>query len=167
MQTKKGEITMRPYEVFVSRFGGKVAFNSEFIIEKGQRYYLLNPRLKKIGQGDFYYAGLYLGKVGNKGIFFPSFNLLNMLVTVAANKIVVDQKAAWLFICGRDVFREGIVKVMGSKRKGEAALVINEFGECLGFGKIMGNLDESESKLAVNNVLDVGDFLRRERRGNF
>ena len=91
-------------------------------------------------KGDFYYAGLYLGKVGKKGVFFPSFNLLNMLVDVAANKVVVDRKAAWLFICGRDIFREGIVKVMGSKRKGDATLVLNEFGECLGFGKIMEDL---------------------------
>ena len=63
--------------------------------------------LKKVLQGDFYYAGLYLGKVGKKGGFFPSFNLLNMLVDAVANKIVVDQKAAWLFICGRDIFRLG------------------------------------------------------------
>jgi ribosome biogenesis protein Nip4 len=158
---------MRPYEVFASRVGAKVAFNSQFILEKNQRYYLLNPRLKKVGQEDFFYAGLYLGKVGKNGGFFPSFNLLNMLVDVAANKIVIDQKAAWLFICGRDVFRTGIVKVMGSKRKGDAALVLNEFGECLGFGTIMDTSNESDSKVAVKNVLDVGDFLRREARGKF
>ena len=153
---------MRPYEVFASRFGAKVAFNSEFILEKSQRYYLLNPRLKKVGQEDFFYAGLYLGKVGKNGGFFPSFNLLNLLVDVAANKVVVNRKAAWLFICGRDVFGTGIVKVMGSKRKGDATLVLNEFGECLGFGTIMDNLNASEGKVAVKNVLDVGDFLRRE-----
>jgi len=158
---------MKPYEVFASRFGCNVAFNHEFILEKGQRYYLLNPRLKSVLQGDFYYAGLYLGKVGRKGFFFPSFNLLNMLVGVAANKIVVDQKAAWLFICGRDVFRTGIVKAMGSKLKGDAALVLNEFAECLGFGTIMNSLIESDSKVAVKNVLDIGDFLRREARGKF
>ena len=156
---------MRPYEVFASRFGAKVAFNAQFILEKNQRYYLLNPRLKKVGQEDFFYAGLYLGKVGKNGGFFPSFNLLSMLVDVAANKIVVDGKAAWLFICGRDVFRMGIVKVMGSKRKGDAALVLNEFGECLGFGMIMGGVNGSDSEVAVKNVLDIGDFLRREARG--
>ena len=157
---------MRPYEVFASRFGCRVAFHSEMVTEKNQRYYLLNRRLKTILQSDFYYAGLYLGKIKN-GMFFPSFNLLSLLVSAAANKIVVDQKAAWLFICGRDVFRAGIVKVMGSKRKGDATLVINEFGECLGFGKILEDLGASEGKIAVENVLDVGDFLRRESRGRF
>ena len=151
---------MRPLEAFASRFGDKIAFNPEFIVEKDQRYYLLSPRLKRI-QGNFYYAGLYLGKVKNR-VFFPSFNLLNMLVDVAANKVVVDGKAAWLFICGRDVFGTGIVKTLGSKRNGDATLVLNEFGECLGFGKITGDLGGSGEKVAVKNVLDIGDFLRRE-----
>jgi ribosome biogenesis protein Nip4 len=157
---------MKPYEVFASRFGCRIAFNSQMVTEKNQRYYLLNPRLKTILLSDYYYAGLYLGKIKN-GMFFPSFNFLNLLVSPAANKIVIDQKAAWLFICGRDIFRTGIVKVMGSKRKGEATLVLNEFGECLGFGKIIEELRASEGKIAVENVLDVGDFLRRESRGRF
>ena len=156
---------MKPYEAFASRFGCRVAFNSDLVVEKNQRYYLLNQRLKMVLQSDYYCAGLYLGKIKN-GIFFPSFNLLNLLVSPAANKIVIDPKAAWLFICGRDVFRVGIVKVMGSKLKGDATLVLNEFGQCLGFGKIL-DLTESHSKIAVKNVLDIGDFLRREKRGNY
>lgn len=150
---------MRPFEAFASRLGAKIVFNPEFIVEKSQRFYLLSPRLKKL-QSNFYYAGLYLGKVKN-GVFFPSFNLLNMLLDVSTNKVVVDRKAAWLFICGRDIFRSGVVKVMGSKRKGDYTLVLNEFSECLGFGRIMGDLGGSE-KVAIRNVLDVGDFLRRE-----
>ena len=55
---------MRPLEAFAARFGGKVALNAEFIVEKTHRFYLLNPRLKKL-QGNFYYAGMYLGKVKN------------------------------------------------------------------------------------------------------
>jgi ribosome biogenesis protein Nip4 len=151
---------VRALEAFASLFGAKILFNPEFTVEKSQRFYLLSPRLKKL-QGNFYYAGLYLGKVKN-GVFFPSFNLLDMLLPEAANKIVVDRKAAWLFICGRDVFGSGVVKVMGSKRKGDATLVLNEFGECLGFGRLTGDLGASE-RVAVKNVLDVGDFLRRER----
>lgn len=152
---------MRALEVFALLFGAKIAFNPEFTVEKSQRFYLLSPRLKKL-QGNFYYAGLYLGKVKN-GVFFPSFNLLNMLLPVAVNKVVVDRKAAWLFICGRDIFGSGIVKVMGSKRKGDATLVINEFSECLGFGRVTSDLGGDLERVAVKNVLDVGDFLRREK----
>ncbi len=154
---------MNPVATFVSRFGAEIALNSELIVEKAQRYYLLNPRLRKLAQKDFYYAGLYLGKVKN-AVFFPSFNLLSMLERVAANKVFVDGKAAWLFICGRDIFREGIIRVHGSQRKGDLTLVLNEHGECLGFGNITSRLDEKSGKVAVRNVLDVGDFLRREKQ---
>jgi len=151
---------------FASMFGAKIALNAEFVVNKANRYYFLNPSLRRFAVGDFYYAGLYLGKV-KEGVFFPSFNFLNMLSGLAVNKVVLDRKAAWLFTCGRDVFEAGILKVMGSKRKGDATLVLNEFGECLGFGKIMGGLNGPEGKVAINNVLDVGDFLRRETRNKF
>ncbi len=151
---------MKPLTAFASRFGGRIALNPEFVLEKAQRYYLLNPGLRKITRSDFYYAGLYLGKV-KSGTFFPSFNFLNMLVSVASNKVVLERKTAWLFICGRDVFRRGIVKLIGSKQRGDYTLVMNEFGECLGFGVVTGNFEE-EGRVAVRNVLDVGDFLRRE-----
>ncbi len=154
---------MKQMAAFASQFGAEIALNPEFIVEKAQRFYLLNPRLRKIAQSNFYYAGLYLGKV-KSGVFFPSFNLLNLLLPVAQNKVVVNQKAAWLFICGRDLLREGIVRVQGSKRRGDFTLVLNEYGECLGFGKITADLGEDAKDVAVKNVLDVGDFLRRERR---
>lgn len=152
---------MRAIESFASRFGAKIALKADFVVMKAQRFYLLNPSVQKVTRGDFYYAGLYLGKV-KEGRFFPSFNLLNMLIDAAANKVVLDRKAAWLFICGRDAFRRGIVKAMGSQRKGDCTLVLNEFGECLGFGTIEDYFS-GEGKVAVRNVLDVGDFLRREK----
>jgi ribosome biogenesis protein Nip4 len=153
---------MKPLTIFASRFGAKIALNPEFIVEKSQRFYLFNPALRKVTRSEFYFAGLYLGKV-KTGMFFPSFNFLNMLLDVASNKVVLDRKSAWLFICGRDIFRKGIVKAMGSQQKGDFTLVLNEFGECLGFGMIIVSLGEDLGKVAVRNVLDVGDFLRRER----
>ncbi len=152
---------MKPLAAFASQFGAQIALNPEFIVEKAQRYFLLNPRLKRVAQPNFYYAGLYLGKVKN-GVFFPSFNFLNMLVPVATNKVVVDAKAAWLFICGRDLLPQGISKAMGTQRKGEFTLVLNIYGECLGFGRIVGSIGASDGRVVVQNVLDVGDFLRRE-----
>ena len=152
---------MKPLATFASRLGARITLNSEFVAENAQRYYLLNPALSKVTKADFFYAGLYLGKV-KKGMFFPSFNFLNMLVPVSANKIILDKKAAWLFICGRDVFKKGVLKVLGSQNKGDIALVMNTFGECLGFGMIADRLERVEGTVAVRNVLDVGDFLRRE-----
>jgi ribosome biogenesis protein Nip4 len=155
-------MTINPLTDFAYRFGSRVALNPEFMIEKSQRFYLLNPALRKVARSDFFYSGLYLGKVKN-GTFFPSFNFLNMVVPLGANKVILERKAAWLFICGRDIFRKGIIKLNGSKKRGDFTLVMNEFGECLGFGVVTGNFEE-EGKVSVRNVLDIGDFLRREKQ---
>jgi ribosome biogenesis protein Nip4 len=153
---------MKALMAFASRFGGgKIALNPQFIVEKAQRFYLLNPALQKTVKDNFYYAGLYLGKVKN-GVFFPSFTFLNMLVPVAANKVVLERKAAWLFICGRDVFRKGIAEAVGALHRGDYSLVMNEHGECLGYGVVTAGLEDAEGNVVVKNVLDVGDFLRRE-----
>jgi ribosome biogenesis protein Nip4 len=153
---------LKQLNAFALRFGTQVALNPEFIVEKRQRYYLLNPALRKIGLREFFYAGQYLGKVKD-GVFFPSFNFLNMLIPAAANKVILEPKAAWLFICSRDIFRKGIAKMTGSHRRGDFTLVMNEWGECLGFGVVAGGLEPAEGgKVAVRNVLDIGDFLRRE-----
>jgi ribosome biogenesis protein Nip4 len=150
---------------FAFQLGANISLNADFVMEKGGRYFLLNEALLKVARKDFYYAGIYLGKVKN-GKFFPSFNLLSMLAKgeAKANKVFVEKKTAWLFICGRDIFRKGILAARGSRRKGDHTLVLNEFGECLGFGRIIGSLDETAKKteVAVKNISDVGDFLRRE-----
>lgn len=154
---------MKAVAKFALQLGAKIALNADFMVEKAGRYFLLNKALQKIVGKDFYYAGTYLGKVKN-GKFFPSFSLLAILARGEANKIMVKKKAAWLFICGRDVFRKGLMTVRGLQKKGAHTLVLNEFGECLGFGKIIGSLDEAAKKneVVVRNVSDIGDFLRRE-----
>jgi len=154
---------MKAIMKFAFQLGTQFSLNADFTVNKAGRYFLLNEALLKVARKDFYYAGTYLGKVKN-GKFFPSFNLLTMLAKGEANKIVVERKTAWLFICGRDIFRKGILGVHGSRKKGDHTLVLNEFGECLGFGRIVGSLDGAAKKneVAVANVSDVGDFLRRE-----
>ena len=153
-------------ERFARLFGAKLLLNGRLVAESGKRYFLLNQKLKGLTEkhGGWIYAGTYLGKVGRGGVFHPSFPLLFMIAEKAKNRIVVDDKAAWLFICGRDIFKEGILKTEGSRRKGDYTLVFNKYGECLGYGVIAKNLDKLESGLAVKNLMDIGNFLRRERQ---
>ena len=154
----------KPILTFAAQFGAQIALNMDLMVEKNGRFYLVNAALKPLIKPDFFYAGVYLGKA-KEGKFFPSFNLLGMLAKVGANRIVLDRKSAWLFICGRDVLRKSIVRVQGPGRMDTNTLVINEFGECLGFGRIVENLSggEGNNQIAVRNVSDLGDFLRRER----
>jgi ribosome biogenesis protein Nip4 len=153
---------IKPLDDFVSRFGTQITLDGNFIVKKQGRYFLLSENVKRLTSKGFYYAGTYLGKVKD-GKFFPSFNLLNIVAQKKASRIDIEKKAEWLFICGRDVFEQGITKVTGSTKKGDYILVLNSYGECLGFGKILRNLDRKRRGPAVENILDIGDFLRRER----
>ncbi len=149
---------------FALQFGVKISFNEDMLVQQDGRHFLLNGKIKPLVKPDFFYAGTYLGKV-KTGKFFPSFNLLSMLAKQEANRVVVDQKAGWLFICGRAILKKGIVRMHGQIRRNSHVLVLNEFGECLGFGRVLAGVEQNAEKnaVAVANVLDVGDFLRRER----
>jgi len=150
---------------FVSQFGTHLKLDESLIAIEQGRFYLLERVLKEFVSRDFFYAGIYLGKV-KRGVFFPSFILLS---TIAAekdsNKVTVDERSEWLFIVGRDLFKRGVLKATGSKKRGAYTLIVNRHGESLGFGRILHGLDESgkENQVAVRNISDVGDFLRRER----
>ena len=150
---------------FASQCGVKLSLDTELIINRIGRYYLVSTNLRKYTKKGFYYSGKYLGKV-KRGKFFPSFNLLTILSKGEANSIIVGKRAAWLFICGRDVFRKAIIATRGSRKKGDFTLILNKFGECLGFGRILCNLDRpsKQNDVAVSNISDIGDFLRRETR---
>ncbi len=152
---------MRQINDFVRRFDASIDFDERSIIMKKDRYFLVKPCMKELTQ-DFYCAGMYLGKI-KKGVFFPSFPLLTMISKKKSNKVVVNRRTEWLFVCGRDVFGKGIVKVTGSRDKGALTLILNENNECLGFGKIVRCIDEEITGVAVRSIADIGDFLRRER----
>jgi ribosome biogenesis protein Nip4 len=156
---------MRAIRDFMKQFRVSIALDESLLVKKKNRYYLLSERVKKQIQQNFFYAGVYLGKLkGN--VFFPSFILLTIMAEGKGNKIVVDKKTAWLFFCGRDIFKQGIINLKGTKRKGDYSLVLNEHDECLGFGKITRNVrkETEANEVVVKNILDIGDFLRREKR---
>ena len=154
---------MKPINDFISRFNSNIGLDERFIAKKENRYFLLNENLKRLALRNFFYAGTYLGKIKN-GRFFPSFSLLRIISERRANKVIVDDKTAWLFICGRDVFKKGILKAAGSKKKDDYTLILDKYGECLGFGRILSNLSEEKDDVAIKNISDIGDFLRREKQ---
>jgi len=155
---------MKTINDFVAQFNASLPLDKSRIVRSRNRYYLLSKNLKQQVPKGFFYAGAYLGAVKGAS-FFPSFLLLAIVAKRKANKLVIDKKTAWLFICGRDIFKQGIVKGNNLK-KGDYTLVLNERNECLGFGKIICNLRgvPDVNKVAVKNILDIGDFLRREKR---
>ena len=154
---------IKPLDEFVKRFRTRIVLDETLLVEKEGKYYLLNKKLRKRISSDFLYAGTYLGKTRHKE-FVPSFPLLNMIAKTDASKAYVDEKTEWLFICGRDVFKRGIKKTTGTAGRGDYTLVMNLRGECLGFGQLLVDSAEERESVAVQNLLDLGDFLRRERQ---
>jgi ribosome biogenesis protein Nip4 len=153
---------IKPIRDFATLFGTKLSLPESLIVKKGNRFFLLTTELKKLALKDFFYAGTFLGEVKNGG-FFPGFDLLRMMAEQKANGVVVDKKTEWLFICGRDIFRQGITEVTGPGRKGDYVLVLNQHGECLGFGQTIRDLDKQKEGVSIENISDIGDFLRREK----
>jgi ribosome biogenesis protein Nip4 len=152
---------IKPITDFAKQFNASLNWDERLIVWKENRYFLITGNMKRLLNEDFFYAGTYLGKVKSEQ-FFPSFSLLQMISEQQTNKVYVDRKSAWLFICGRDIFKRGIVRAEGAKSEGSCILVLNEFGECLGFGRLVCGLDREEGAVAVKNISDIGDFLRRE-----
>ncbi len=155
---------MKEINDFAAQFNARILLDKSHITKNRNRYYLLSKKLKQQAPKDFFFAGAYLGAVKGAS-FFPSFLLLTMIAESKANKIVIEKKTAWLFICGRDIFKKGILKENRLK-KGDFTLILNEHNECLGFGKVLHNIrkENNVNKVVVKNILDIGDFLRREKR---
>jgi ribosome biogenesis protein Nip4 len=150
-------------EDFTRRFNASIELDRDLIVNKSNRYFLLNENLKALIAKDFFYAGAYLGKTRGK-TFFPSFHLLTMIAQSDANKTTINRKTEWLFTCGRDVFKGGIADMSRPLEKGDYTLILNTYGDCLGFGKITRSLDNArKNQVIVKNITDIGDFLRREK----
>ena len=154
---------MKPIRDFANLFGVDVDLNENLVVKKGDQYFLATEDLKKAMAKGFFYVGSYLGKVKN-GVFYPGFEFLRMLSQKNANCVVVDEKTEWLFICGRDIFKRGIAGTKRSAKRGDYVLVLNKNGETLGYGRVTCVFDEVKKGVAVKNILDLGDFLRREKR---
>ena len=137
---------MKAINDFLKQFNASIPLDKSCIVRNKNRYYLMPKKMKHQIPEGFFYAGSYLGSVkGNS--FFPSFILLAVIAEHKANKLVVDKKTAWLFICGRDIFKQGILRGNNLK-KGDYTLILNKKNECLGFGKIIRNINE---ELAYSN----------------
>ena len=154
---------MKPIRDFANLFGVDVDLNENLVVKKGDQYFLVTEDMEKTVSKGFFCIGCYLGKVKD-GVFSPGFEFLRMLSQKNANCVVVDEKTEWLFICGRDIFKRGIAGTKRSAKRGDYVLVLNKNGETLGYGRVTCVFDEVKKGVAVKNILDLGDFLRREKR---
>ena len=126
-------------------------------VKIGKKYYEESSSLKKTREvisKNPENTGLILGEEKNN--FLPSTYFLEKLSLMTKNKVFINDKAEWLFLCGRDAFENSITKNNSSAK---FFLVQNQRDENLG----LGTLSTKNGVTIVKNVSDRGDFLRREK----
>ncbi|MEM4756294.1 MAG: hypothetical protein QW594_04135, partial [Candidatus Woesearchaeota archaeon] len=136
------------------------------------------PQLK-----EYYFAGELLGTSMHQS-FLPSIGLLLRTYLTSPYQTILNDHAAWLFTCGRDIFSDGILQSSCSPKG--YSFIVDMQRRCLGLGKkkilhpgsVQGSntpLQEKEKRreqqskvlnqpsITFLRVMDIGDFLRRER----
>ena len=131
-------------EEFVSWFGE--AEISSLVVDG--RFFLRSEKLSsaQLNCDGLRVCGLLLGQM-NDQFFSPSFGLLQYLADCSVGSVVVNGYGEIAFLYGKDVRKRHVVSVSGSENKDEPKLVVNTFGDVLGFGFLASG---SSSKILVN-----------------
>ena len=147
------------FHKFTSQFTDKTMDNVHRI---GRNFYLAEANLMEIKNGvkrDIFSVGTYLGE--EKMGFSPSpafIDIIARMPNVADRKVVINKKAEWLFLCGRNVLSDSIIKYPQDSTN-PLVLVQNEQDENLGYG-----LFKKEDTLIIKHILDKGKYLRMDEK---
>lgn len=168
---------MKQMQEFIEKFTKENIFLDENLVKQGREFYLRNKNtstiIDKIDE-QVLHAGLFLGETKSNQ-FTCSMHLLELIAQHTNKKIIVEDKAEWLFACGRDVFSSQVENDREFK-EGTFVIVINKNKEVLGLAKKVKlqikNKDRSRNSknsqrdtgnTIYKNILDIGDYLRREQ----
>ncbi len=106
-------------------------------------------------------VGLYLGE--EKNIFYPSSALVELIAERTAKKAFVSDKAAWLFLCNRDVLMTSVVDA-NDQELGTNTIVCDVRGNALGVATVFNNFNSKmKNQVFLKHRLDKGEYLRREK----
>jgi ribosome biogenesis protein Nip4 len=95
--------------------------------------------------------GTFLGSmVKGKFEIHPAF--LDFIKGYPHEMVVLNQKGSWLFLCGRDAFRESVIE---KSTNSGTVLVYSTEGEVIGYGILRNG--------RVKTKLDKGAYLRIEK----
>lgn len=142
---------------FVEKFTDEELLVEDDVFQLGEEWYLVPRSLFALGKDlprHPVFVGLFLGRKKNNYLV-PGVALLEKLAASRkTKKVFVNDKSAWLFVCGKNVLKESITKEEHAPQKDDWVLVMNN-DKCLGFGVVEEGV--------IKNLFDIGDFLRRER----
>ncbi len=134
----------------------KIFRNKLFVVSTGRKEIFVVDKFlyeiyKKLNR-EVYCLGLYIGEI-KKNFFLLSLELASIIEPFTKNKIIVNEKAEQLFLYGKDIFENSILKSFKKFKYGERCLVLNKHHETLGIGKYMGKV--------IKNLMDRGWYLRK------
>lgn len=153
---------MKLLKEFIKELGSSPNMDFNLVWKKGKQFFLLTKELKKIQdtiEDQAVSAGLFLGELV-KTKFIPSPDLIILCAPTANNTIIIDEKSAWLFICGRDIFEESIIEKREQDKANKFHIVCNEKKEVIGIAK----RKREKNKYTFLNEYDIGYLLRREQK---
>lgn len=140
---------------FLKQFGIKKETNAQVV---GRSYFIVKDK-NFLGKNP-QYAGECIAHIRGP-VLIPSIDFLQQIGREARKHIVVNEKAEWLFICGRDIFAKGIAS-HNNPAMGDRVVILNQHKECLGYGDVISPLDGK--RVVIKRLFDIGDLLRRERK---
>lgn len=151
---------------FVKEFTKQEIAELRSVEKIGKKYFYMPKDLKELKDKiplEPYSEGLPLGELKNNK-FMPSIALLDLLSSYTDKKIIINAKGQTMFLYGKDVFGENIKNENDNNNnnvENGLCLVLNEDHEVLGYGELRKG--KTGKKTIIKNILDRGDFLRRER----
>ncbi len=118
---------------------------------------------------NYVHAGLKVGEVGSRRFRF-SLEGSFYLVRRDKKKVFVNERGEMLFLYGRDIFAESVVKVTEDVRENDVVFVCNTKGDILGIGRARFDArrirEVAKDRVVVENLVDRGEYLRKEKTYN-
>jgi len=149
---------MDKFQQFCRQFTSK---ELEHVVKIGKRYFYDPKGLLDAQHWEVFSVGLFLGE--EKREFQPTSALIDLLAQHNQKRVVVGSKAAWLFLCARDILMDGVLEP-GLFDHQELAIVADHEGNVLGYGKVVAPFNSKmRNKTYVKHILDKGEYLRREK----
>jgi ribosome biogenesis protein Nip4 len=149
----------KTFKEFCLQFGREVDS-----VKIGKRHFSDPNNLLPMAQEhkwDVFSVGLYLGE--ERRDFIPTSALIDLLAKDNDNRITVGAKAAWLFVCNRDILMDGVLEA-GVFKVNDLVFVQDHNGNVLGYGRIVAPYHASmRNKTYLKHIFDRGEYLRREK----
>ncbi len=111
-------------------------------------------------RAEIFTAGIHIARI-KRGKITPLLGLLAIIrlaekIPPPTGYAVVNEKAEKLFLYGKDVFQENILKLSQPGCNKNYVIVLNEHNDALGWGRIR----KQQNTIYIQNIIDVGWYLR-------